>query len=203
MTHFKGKVVAWDVVNEAWNEDGASLRTSVFSQYLGDGFIDEAFQAARAADANAKLYYNDYGTEGNSPKANAVYAMVQGMMMRGIPIDGVGMQMHVGAANSNPSTAQFVANMQRIAALGLDVLVSEIDIDICSSTVDAQRTRFHDIVAACVAEPRCRAVTAWGVTDKYSWLNGRTCAAAHPLLFDDNYGKKPAYTGVMDALLGK
>ena len=203
VTHFGAKVVGWDVVNEAWNDDGASLRNSVFRQYLGDGYIDEAFQAARAADPNAKLYYNDYSAEGNSTKANAVYTMVQGMKMRGVPIDGVGMQMHVGPTNSAPSTAQFIANMQRIAALGLDVLISEMDVGICTSDVDTQRTRFHDIVAACVAEPRCKAVTVWGVTDKYSWLNGRMCASARGLLFDDNYGKKPAYSGVMDALLGR
>ena len=78
-----------------------------------------------------------------------------------------------------------------------------MDVDICTSDVDTQRTRFHDIVAACVAEPRCRAITVWDVTDKYSWLNGRKCAAAHGLLFDDNYAKKPAYSGVLDALLGR
>ena len=203
VAHFSGKVAAWDVVNEAWNDNGASMRDSVFHQYLGDGFIDEAFQAARAADPSAKLYYNDYSAEGNSTKANAVYSMVESMKMRGIPIDGVGLQMHVGPSNSGPSTAQFVANMQRIAALGLEVLISEMDVDICSSDVNTQRTRFHDIVAACVAEPRCQAITFWGVTDKYSWLNGRNCASAHGLLFDDNYAKKPAYSGVLDALLGR
>jgi endo-1,4-beta-xylanase len=203
MTYYRGKVAAWDVVNEAWNDDGASLRSSVFMQQLGAGFIDEAFQAARAADPAAKLYYNDYGAEGNSAKANSVYTMVQSMKNRGVPIDGVGLQFHVGIANNAPTIAQLNANMARLAALGLDVIISELDVSNCDNDNDAQRMRYHDIVAACVNQPRCTAITVWGVTDRYSWLNGRDCATPHGLLFDDNYGKKPAYMGVLDALNGR
>jgi endo-1,4-beta-xylanase len=110
--------------------------------------------------------------------------------------------MHTGAADTSPSTAQLTANMQRLEALGLNVVISEMDVQICTSNVDAQKTRFHDIVAVCVAEPLCLAVTAWGVSDKYSWLNGGSCATPQPLLFDDHYGSKPAYAGALDAFLG-
>jgi endo-1,4-beta-xylanase len=204
VTHFRGKVVAWDVVNEAWN-DGASptLRGSVFAQYLGSGYLDEAFRAARAADPDARLYYNDYNAEGSSAKADAVYAMVQGMKARGTPIDGVGLQMHVGPTDSSPSRVELANNMQRLAALGLEVVISELDVQICTSDLDTQRARFHDVVAACVAQPACRAVTVWGIPDKYSWRNGTVCATPLPLLFDNDYAKKPAYTGVLDALLGR
>jgi endo-1,4-beta-xylanase len=204
VSHFRGKVTAWDVVNEAFN-DGSSgtLRSTVFSQYLGDGFIDEAFIAARAADPDARLYYNDYGTEGSSVKADAVYTLVQSMRNRSIPIDGVGLQMHSGALDSSPSAAELAFNMQRLAALGLEVVISEMDVQICTGDVDTQRMRFHDVVAACVAEPACTAVTVWGVPDKYSWRNGRTCATPRPLLFDDSYLRKPAYIGVLDALMGR
>jgi endo-1,4-beta-xylanase len=202
VTHFRGKVIAWDVVNEAWSDDGGSLRSSVFDQYLGSGFIDQAFQAARAADPTVHLYYNDYGAEGLSAKAAAVYAMVQSMKARGVPIDGVGLQMHVGPADSNPSAADLAANMQRLVALGLEVVISELDVQICSSDFGTQQTRYHSIVAACMAEPGCKAVTVWGVPDKYSWLDGRSCATPLPLLFDDNYTRKPAYTGAFNAFLG-
>jgi len=202
VTHFKGKVIGWDVVNEAWNDDGASLRADVFQRLLGAGYIDEAFQAARAADAAALLFYNDFGIEGSSAKANAAFAMIQSMKMRGIPIDGVGMQMHTRANDSAPSIAQFVANMRRYAALGLKIVVSELDVELCTGTLAAQQTRYHDIVAACLAEPACTAVTVWGITDKFSWLNGQNCPLAQGLLFDDNYVKKPAYSGVLDALNG-
>jgi endo-1,4-beta-xylanase len=87
---FKGRIFAWDVVNEAW-QNGTALRPSVFMQQLGASFIDEAFVAARAADPDAKLYYNDFGAEGTGGKSNAIYNMVRGMVERGIPIDGVGL----------------------------------------------------------------------------------------------------------------
>jgi endo-1,4-beta-xylanase len=203
VSHFRGKVVAWDVVNEAWADGGASLRSSIFSQRLGPAFIDDAFQAARAADPGARLYYNDYGAEGAGTKSDAVYDMVKGMLARGVPIDGVGLQMHTGAMDASPSAAELAANMQRLAALGVDVVISELDVGICIGDSGTQRTRFHDIVAACVAQPSCRAVTVWGVADKYSWLNGQTCATPHPLLFDDFYFPKPAYGGVMEAFLSR
>jgi endo-1,4-beta-xylanase len=138
-----------------------------------------------------------------NPKSNAVYALVQGMLARGVPISGVGLQMHTGTVASSPSVADVAANMQRLADLGLDVMITEMDVQICTGDLSAQNTRFHDIVAACVAQRACKAVTVWGVTDKYSWLNGQTCATPRPLLFDDSYLAKPAYIGVIDAFLGR
>ena len=86
------------------------------------------------------------------------------MLARGVPIDGVGLQMHTGPADASPSAADIASNMQRLAALGLDVMISEMDVQICTGDLDAQSRRFHDIVAGCVAQPFCRAVTVWGVT---------------------------------------
>jgi endo-1,4-beta-xylanase len=200
--HYSGQVMGWDVVNEAVADDGQSLRNTIFYQLLGPTYIDDAFNAAHAADPNARLYYNDYGAEGAGAKSDYVYNLVQGMLARGVPINGVGLQMHTGPADTSPSAAQLATNMKRLAALGLDVLITEMDVQICSSDVDTQATRFHDIVAACVAQPACKAVTVWGVPDKYSWLNNQTCATPHPLLFDDNYNPKPARMGVLNALLG-
>jgi len=177
------------------------LRGTVFQQWLGARYIDDAFIAANAADPYARLYYNDYGAEGLGAKSNYVYSMVQGMLARGVPIHGVGLQLHTGATDS-PSVADVAANMQRLAALGLDVMLTEVDVQICTGDIEAQSRRFHDIVAGCVAQPFCRAVTVWGVTDKYSWRNGQTCATPRPLLFDDSYLPKPAYMGVMNAFLG-
>jgi endo-1,4-beta-xylanase len=202
VTHYRGRVAAWDVVNETW-ENGTTMRSSVFFQYLGPGYVDEAFQAARAADPSAQLYYNDYAAEGMSAKANAVYTMVADMKARGVPIDGVGMQMHT-SATGGPMIPALTTNMERLAALGLDIEITEMDVHICASDLDGQRSRYHDIVATCVGQQRCRSVTVWGITDKYSWLNNADvgCTAPRPLLFDDAYAKKPAYRGVMDALLG-
>jgi endo-1,4-beta-xylanase len=217
VSHYRGRIEAWDVVNEAWLDNGTALRSSVFLTQLGAGFIDEAFRAARAADPDAKLYYNDYGGEGTSGKANAIFTMAQGMVARGVPIDGIGMQMHTRAlSNASPSIAAFKSNMERLRELGLDVVVSELDVATCSSQdmdtrMNSQGTRYYDIVSACVSETACTAVTIWGMIDRYSWLNGQGqaqstgCSAGQQplaLLFDDNYQKKPAYAGVLSALMG-
>jgi endo-1,4-beta-xylanase len=203
VSHYRDQVAAWDVVNEAVADSGQSLRSTIFFQYLGAGYIDDAFKAARAADPNARLYYNDYGAEGLNAKSNVVYGLVQGMLSRGVPINGVGLQMHTGANASSPSVADVAMNMQRLADLGLDVMITEMDVQICTGDLATQNARFHDIVAACVAQPACKAVTVWGVPDKYSWLNGQSCATPRPLLFDDDYVAKPAYMGVIDAFLGR
>jgi endo-1,4-beta-xylanase len=136
--------------------------------------------------------------------------MVQSMRSRGIPIDGVGIQMHWRSVGSTLTPAEVVSNIQRLAALGVEVVISEMDVQRCrGGTLTDQQARYRDIVAACLSQATCPAVTIWGITDKYSWLNSRTdlgCTAGEtprPLLWDNNYGKKLAYTGVMDALLGR
>lgn len=212
VSRFRGRVVAWDVVNEAWNDDGQSMRDLVFQRFLGDGYVDEAFRAARAADPDAKLYYNDFGTEGMSPKSDAVYEMLQGMIARGVPIDGVGLQMHTLNINGAPTVAEFIQNVDRLAALGLDVVITELDISTCPSggsvaeRLEAQRLRAYNLVAACVARPACTEITFWGVTDRYSWLDTNPdisqCQNGEPprgLLFDENYQAKPAYSAVRSA----
>ena len=110
MTHFKGRSYAWDVVNEALL-DGETMRPSVFLELLGPDYIDEAFRTARAADPDALLYYNDYGTDGTNAKANAAFDMYVGMQERGVPFDGVGLQMHTGAPNMGPVLATLEENM--------------------------------------------------------------------------------------------
>ena len=200
--HFRGRVVAWDVVNEAVADDGSGLRDTIFRQKLGDQYIADAFRIARQADPQALLFYNDYGGEGLNQKSNRIYDLVQGLRAQGVPIDGVGLQMHV-TASSPPSEASGASNMSRLASLGLLVNISEMDVrirDLPSTTrLETQRAVYRTIVSVCVAEPRCDAVTFWGFTDAHSWIDAQF-GADDPLLFDDNYGAKPAYSGVFDAL---
>lgn len=208
MAHYRGKVYAWDVVNEAWNDDGSAMRDSIFFRTLGPGYVDEAFIAARAADPDAKLYYNDFDAENLSVKSDAVYEMVKGMLERGVPIDGVGLQMHVRIPDNEPSIDELIQNMQRIADLGLEVVVSEIDVRLCNGeTQEQQAARYHDIVRVCLAQPGCTEVTVWGVGDADSWLNAASAPGCpdgetpYPLLWDDAYQKKPTYHAFMDALI--
>lgn len=193
MTHYKGKIHSWDVVNEAFQDGGSGARrSSPFQDKLGNGFIEEAFRTARTVDADAKLCYNDYNTDGQNAKSNAVYEMVKDFKQRGVPIDCVGFQSHF---NSNsPVPSDFQANLQRFADLGVDVQITELDIEGSGS---AQAANYTKVVNACLAVTRCTGITVWGVTDKYSWRSGGT-----PLLFDGDYNKKPAYDAVLAALGG-
>ncbi|WUL62685.1 endo-1,4-beta-xylanase [Streptomyces sp. NBC_00344] len=193
MQHYQGKIYAWDVVNEAF-QDGSSgaRRSSPFQDKLGNGYIEEAFRTARAADSGAKLCYNDYNTDGVNAKSDAVYAMVKDFKARGVPIDCVGFQSHFNSQSPVPS--DYRANLQRFADLGVDVQITELDIEGSGS---AQATSYGNVVTACLNVTRCTGMTVWGVTDKYSWRSSGT-----PLLFDSNYAKKPAYATVLSTLGG-
>jgi endo-1,4-beta-xylanase len=199
--HFRGRVHAWDVVNEAVADDGSGLRDTVFRQKLGDQYIADAFRIARQADPQALLFYNDYGGEGLTQKSNRIYELMQSLRAQGVPVDGVGLQMHITASNP-PSELDVASNMRRLAALGLLVNISEMDVRIrnlpAQTRLEAQKSVYRSIVAVCVAEPRCDAVTFWGFTDAYSWIDAQF-GADDPLLFDEQYGAKPAYYGVLDA----
>jgi GH35 family endo-1,4-beta-xylanase len=202
--HYRGRVVAWDVVNEAIADDGSGLRDTVFRQKLGDQYIAEAFRLARQADPQALLFYNDYGGEGLNQKSDRIYNLVQGLRAQGVPIDGVGLQMHITASNP-PSDANIAANIRRLVALGLSVNISEMDVRIrdvpgtLQMRLDVQKSVYHSIVGICVAEPRCDGVTFWGFTDAHSWIHAQF-GADNPLIFDEQYAVKPAYYGVLDAL---
>ncbi|WP_216214880.1 endo-1,4-beta-xylanase [Amycolatopsis aidingensis] len=193
MRHYQGEVAAWDVVNEAFQDGGSGARrNSAFQNKLGNGYIEEAFRTARTADPGAKLCYNDYNTDGINAKSNAVYNMVRDFKARGVPIDCVGFQSHFNSASPVPS--DYRQNLQRFADLGVEVQITELDIEGSGS---AQADSYRRVVEACLAVSQCTGITVWGVTDKYSWRSEGT-----PLLFDGNYNKKPAYHAVLSALGG-
>src|SRR5512133_3735883 len=127
---FAGKVYAWDVVNEAFNDAG-TMRSSVWYDQPGVGlsgtaYIEQAFRSARGADPKALLFYNDYGAEPMNAKADAIYEMAKDFKDRGVPIDGVGMQMHF--TTKAPVMDSVEANIRRLAELGLEVQITELDV---------------------------------------------------------------------------
>ncbi|MFE3037852.1 non-reducing end alpha-L-arabinofuranosidase family hydrolase [Streptomyces canus] len=190
MTHYKGKIYAWDVVNEAFADGGSGQhRSSVFQDVLGNGFIEEAFRTARNADPAAKLCYNDYNIENwTDAKTQGVYNMVKDFKSRGVPIDCVGFQSHFGAGGP---PASFQTTLANFAALGVDVQLTELDI------AQASPDAYTNAVKACVNVARCTGITLWGIRDSDSWRTGE-----NPLLFDNNGNKKPAYSAVLTALGG-
>jgi endo-1,4-beta-xylanase len=203
---YRRDLFAWDVVNEAIADDGSGLRASVFSDAFGERFIERAFRLARAADRDAELYYNDYGIENQNPKSDAVYALLERLRERGVPVDGVGFQAHLDARFA-PSLDELVQNFERFAALGLSVNISELDVRIAGLGGSAaykravQKQIYQRVSAACVLADACAGVTTWGFTDKYSWIDS-TFGADDPLLFDEAYQRKPAYYGYVDGFLG-
>jgi endo-1,4-beta-xylanase len=208
VTHCKGKVKSWDVVNEAIN-DGGGTRGTIFKTRIGADYVTKCFQWARAADPNALLFYNDYNTSYDIPKQNDVYALVDVLKTNSV-IDGVGMQMHV--TYNYPTKAQFITDTNRIVSKGLKVHYSEVDVRVNSSdpqittfTTDrelAQKLKYIELVQVYNAIPLANkyAITMWGIKDNDSWIIGLFGRPDWPLLFDSNFGNKKAHTGFLEGL---
>jgi endo-1,4-beta-xylanase len=219
VTHFAGKVSSWDVVNEAL-VDGGGYRNSVFYQKTGTDYIEQAFVNARAADPTADLYYNDYNIEVDAAKLKTLTTMVDDFKLRGIPITGVGFQMHVYMDYPSASTIQ--ASLKQIADRGLKVKISELDIPInniysaaykagdVKTTLTpalalAQKKRYCEVVTAymnAVPPAQRGGIVVWGVSDPSSWLITDPNKPDWPLLYDASYAPKPAWQGVADGLTG-
>ncbi|WUR57423.1 endo-1,4-beta-xylanase [Micromonospora chokoriensis] len=187
-THFRGQVVAWDVVNEAFADGSSGGRRDSNLQRTGNDWIEAAFRAADAADPNAKLCYNDYNTDNwTHAKTQGVYNMVRDFKARGVPIDCVGFQSHFN--NDSPYVSNYRTTLSSFAALGVDVQITELDIQ------GASPNTYRSVVEDCLAVSRCTGITVWGIRDSDSWRSNQT-----PLLFNSNGSKKPAYDAVLAAL---
>ncbi|KAL9624975.1 MAG: hypothetical protein Q9160_000704 [Pyrenula sp. 1 TL-2023] len=202
VTHYKGKCYAWDVVNEALNDDG-TFRSDPFSSTIGPAYIPIAFAAAAAADPAAKLYYNDYNIENPGAKSTAAQNIVKLVKSYGVKIDGVGLQSHF-IVGSTPSLSQQSSNMAAFAALGVDVAITELDIRMTLPATPAllaqQSTDYATTVTACLNTPRCIGITVWDYTDKYSWVPSTFSGQGAACPFDAQLAKKPAYNGILAAL---
>ncbi len=203
MTHYKGKVYAWDVVNEVIEQGGNGLRQSFWYEMIGPDYIEIAFRAARAADPDALLFFNEYGAEGMGGKSETQYQLLKELLDKGVPIDGVGLQAHL-QYQGGPSQVDLERNMQRLADLGLIIHITELDIRLPSLApqriLEEQAEFYGMVVRACVNQPACKAVILWGVSDNYSWIPGQYRGMGEGLIFDLLYKPKPAYHAVYEAL---
>jgi len=208
--HFAGRVYAWDVVNEAFNDNG-SLRSTIWYDGPGIGlkgteYIEQAFRWAHEADPKALLFYNDYSAEGLNAKSNAIYEMARDFVTRGVPIHGIGLQAHFTA--NIGSIANIESNIRRITELGLQAHITELDVrvavDSSGRATDAvlatQAQIYNNIVTSCLKFPLCTSIQTWGFTDKYSWIPGSFPGLGAALEFDANYAPKPAYNAMLNAL---
>ena len=220
--HFKDKVASWDVVNEAFHDDG-TLRVedkmvndkksegSIWARKLGRDYMARAFRYAHEADPAALLFYNDYGQEYSPSKVKAIEGLVADFKRRGVPIHGIGLQMHTSLNASNDGIANA---LRRLAATGLKVHISELDVLVSNWRNDpdlvftdalkqAQREKYKFIAAAYrdnVPAAQRYGITNWNVGDADSWIRSFVKIHDWPLPFDDNYQRKPAYYGLLEGL---
>lgn len=222
--HFRGRIKAWDVVNEAISDkDDEYLKDTPALRAIGADYIEKAFTFAQAADPQAALYYNDYNSEQPAKLAKTI-RLIRSLQARGVRLDAVGIQGHWLLAW--PPTDMIEHGIDALAATGVQVLITELDVDPLPRTasgadmavaekgadpyaqglpaeVQAQlATRYGALVAAIVRHPAVKLLCVWGPHDGRSWLNdfpvkGRT---NHPLLFDRAYKPKPAWDAVLKAL---
>jgi endo-1,4-beta-xylanase len=225
--HYKGKVDAWDVVNEAIEDDG-SWRKTKFYEIIGEDYLKLAFQFAREADPDAELLYNDYSMF-HKGRRDAVVTMVKNFQEEGIPIDGIGMQMHYGLDNLPLNRIE--ESIIAFGSTGLQVHVTELDISVLpfpdwrvgaevsanfayqhkmnpyqDGLTDSASVALHDAYLNLFNlllkhEDIIKRVTTWGIVDQQSWKNNWPMRGRtdYCLLFDRNYEPKPVVADIMKA----
>ncbi len=211
VTRYKGRVKSWDVANEVF-ADGGGLRAEgtikpVFQDPIA--FYGRCFQYARAADPDAKLFYNDYSVVIDAGKRNAMKKMATRFAQEGYPIDGFGDQFHY-RVSTDKNTIK--TGFNDLASTGLLIHLSELDIimnvnkldnyEFTATEQEKQYTSYRFIVEMYEKLPAAQkfAITTWGVSDNSTWLTGWWHPKEYPLLFDANYQKKRAYYGFLDGL---
>jgi endo-1,4-beta-xylanase len=207
VSHCKGTIRSWDVVNEAFDDQGG-LRRNIWLKNIGESYIEKAYLYAAQADPTALLFYNDYSLERNGAKLDAVLKFFAALKQKGVSIHGIGMQMHVSL--TFPAIADINAAALRIEKEGLLVHYSELDVNLAGEgtfmvgrkKLEAeQRDRYREIVRGYLQlKPASRfGITLWGVSDNDSWLTDQR-VRSRPLLFSNRYRIKPAFCGFAEAL---
>lgn len=213
VSHYKGKIQQWDVVNEPFSDSAGALRNSIWQQVIGNDYIDSAFVWAHKTDPDAKLYLNEYGAElYGTTKSNAMYNYVTAMKNRGTPITGVGLQCHFTV--SKIDFTKIDQNIKRYGTAGLETIITELDIRIArtdyaadsTKMLTAQASDYLSMIRLCLNNTNAKTFVTWGFTDKYSWIPAFTATTGngpvsdYSLLFNTLYVAKPAYTSILNEL---
>ncbi|WP_080241237.1 endo-1,4-beta-xylanase [Spirosoma rigui] len=211
----KGKIQGWDVFNEIFTSQGKIDQTPFRKLYTSDEayltFVKQCFKWAHEADPNALLFYNDFSMENSQAKLDAVVSMVEDFKKSGIPINGVGSQMHI---NINTSDAGIRNSLLKLTATGLLIHISELDIAVNPTNdanliinqqlLDTQRAKYKAVVVAYKQLVPTRlqyGITLWDFSDADSWIVAQKKKNDAPCIFDGSYNKKPAFYGLMDGAI--
>ncbi len=207
--HYSGRIQEWTVVNEAFTRDQHlyNLR-DWWADNLGndrEAYIDQAFIWAREADPNAKLILNDFNNESINETSNNMYAYIREAKIRGVPIDGIGMQMHIDG-NHPPTKDEVISNMKRFGELGVSVYVTEFDVNMDNLRTNGigkdqiEGNIYYEMMRACIESKVCHSFSVLGITDKETWYNHIGLKDPRPLPFDKDYNPKPAFYSLRTAL---
>ncbi len=221
--HFRGRVAEWSIANEAVSRSFYQS-SNFWAEKVGPEYVELLFRWAHEADPNAVLILNDFNNE--APRDGAtqtiirrMYTLVKSLKEKGVPVDGVGMQMHLFLPSTSsipPQKDQVIETMRMFAELGVDIYITELDVCIhnCRRSdeecLQFQAQIYRDMAEACLESGVCKSFTTFGITDSESWITctekkwgcvGLTEAA--PLLFDDHLQPKPAYFAVYEAFSGE
>lgn len=200
VTHFKGSIDSWDVLNEIFEEDG-SFRQSMWYKTTGEEYITHALVKAREMDPDAKLFINDYNVEFINAKSDGLYNLVKKLVEQGVPLDGVGFQSHF--IHDQIDYDSLEKNIQRFTALGLEVQFTEIDLRIKAPVTDERLVEQGEAYKKLMEIALRNGVTAfvtWGISDLHTWVPGFFIGYASPLLYDNKYNPKAGVEGIKVAL---
>jgi endo-1,4-beta-xylanase len=201
---YAGRIAAWDVVNEALGPDGR-FRDNLWYRTIGPEYVDLAFSAARSADPKAQLFYNDYGLEATDPHSEAIYALLSDLRRRNVPVDGVGLQMHL-ALGELPDLQSLPNRIKRLGGLKLQLAVTEFDVRLAlkdppsKEQFERQATVYRKVLRSCISSGACSSFVFWGFTDRHSWVPHFFPNQGAALLFDEEYRPKPSYLAALEEL---
>ena len=220
VTRYMDDVVAWDVVNEAFDTKTGEYRQTFWYETFGKDYIEKAFHYAHAADPDAKLFYNDFGQEKYPEKSKAIVAMVNDLKSRGVPIHGIGLQMHLEMATSEEAIANA---LKEAASTGLLVHISELDIifnthndenasgkqkitELTEAMEQAQGEKFKQVAMLYrkhVPKEQQFGITFWDFNDRDTWIKPFFDLNEWPTVYDENLEPKPAYFGFAEGLMSQ
>jgi endo-1,4-beta-xylanase len=218
--HYAGQLHSWDVVNEAIDPSGGlpgGMRKSFWYEQVGPDYIELAFRTARAADPHAKLTYNDYGVEfensGDEERRRLILEMLRNLKKRDLPIDAVGIQSHVKAADPSGFGKGLTDYMESIRQMGLEIYLTELDVneDDIQSNDQNERDKivaqtYRDYLRVALSNPAVKLVLTWDFSDRFTWLNGgpthhrkQPNRPQRALPFDSDYKPMQAFFAIRDS----
>lgn len=220
VTRYKGKVAAWDVVNEGFESSGGAYRETFWYKHLGKEYFEKAFRYAHAADPEAVLFYNDFNIERDTAKLNGVLKLVNEMKKNNVPIHGIGFQMHLRMDIPDSTIAHC---LKKAAATGLQIHISELDIifnnhndsedggkeqytELTEEMKMQQSEKYKKLVQMYrehVPPTQQYGITFWDFNDRDTWIRPFFKIMDWPTIFDENLDPKPAYHGFAEGLKSK